>query len=102
VPERSPIGSPLTNHEEREGKKRKAPTRDDRGRYRFDAGTTYAGRNCNLRYLVVEAECRYRGRQVMFALRRHDRSTDGEELDHVRAPAVRAFLQLHADDAFGL
>jgi hypothetical protein len=72
------------------------------GRWRFVAATTCAGRNCNPRYLIVEAEGRCRGRQLMVALRGHDRGTDGEELDHVRAPAVRAFLQLDADDTFGL
>ena len=32
----------------------------------------------------------------------HDRGADGEELDHVRAPAVASLLDLHADDALGL
>src|SRR3954449_1640239 len=33
---------------------------------------------------------------------RHDRRADREELDHVRAPAVRSLVQLHAHDALRL
>src|SRR5207253_5204440 len=52
--------------------------------------------------LVVETDRGNGLGQRLSSLAGHDRRAHGEEFDHVRTPTVRAFLQLHADDAFGL
>src|ERR1700730_12099755 len=52
--------------------------------------------------IVVETDRGKRLGKRAGTLAGHDRGSDREEFDHVRAPAVRAFLQLHADDALGL
>src|SRR3954468_10715866 len=51
---------------------------------------------------VIEREDEARRRDRVLLRDRDDRRADGEELDHVRGPAVTALLEVDANDALGL
>src|SRR3954452_24520318 len=69
---------------------------------RDSAGAAVVAVKAANRLAAAEIEDRRRGLDRARLAVGHDRGHDGEELDHVAAPAVAALVDLDADDALRL